>query len=113
MIRMEPLKVSLLFSADVSVKRKAEKEKQRLEDSLLKIIVNRLSDREIELLRILSMGFSWPDDKKEVGRQMNSLPGTLDQFVYRIRKKMELTDMAAIVEIVALRFGWTNEKKKQ
>ena len=96
----------LVIFRDVTVKRKAEMEKKKLEDSLLQIIVNRLSDREIELLNILHSGLSWPEDKKEVGIRMNALPGTLDQFVYRIRKKMEITDMDTVVKIVALRFGW-------
>jgi PAS domain S-box-containing protein len=97
----------LVIFRDVTIKRKAEMEKKKLEDSLLQIIVNRLSDREIELLTILHSGLSWPEDKKDVGQKMNALPGTLDQFVYRIRKKMEISDMETIVKIVALRFGWT------
>lgn len=96
----------LVVFRDVTAKRKAEADRQKLEDDLLKIIVNRLSDREIELLGILAQGFRWPDDKKEIGSRMNALPGTLDQFVYRIRKKMEMTDMDVIVRIVSLRFGW-------
>ncbi|MGL4368738.1 MAG: PAS domain S-box protein, partial [Spirochaetota bacterium] len=49
---------------DVTEKKKAAAEKQRIEDELLQIIVNRLSDREVELLEILARGYSWPDNKK-------------------------------------------------
>lgn len=91
---------------DVTKRRKAEEERQKLEKELLNIVINRLSKREIELLHHVYDGYRWPSKKRDIGKQMNVLPSTLDQFVYRIKKKMEMTDLDTIVKIASLHFKW-------
>lgn len=94
---------------DVTERRKAEAEKQKLENDLLTIIINRLSKREIELLQHIHSGYKWPGKKREIGKKMNVLPSTLDQFIYRVKKKMELTDLDKIVRIASLHFKWAKD----
>lgn len=94
---------------DVTERRKAETERQKLENDLLTIVINRLSKREIELLRYIHAGYRWPGKKREIGKKMNVLPSTLDQFIYRVKKKMELTDLDKIVRIASLHFKWPKE----
>ena len=94
---------------DVTERRKAEAERQKLENDLLTIIINRLSKREIELLRHIHSGYKWPGKKREIGKKMNVLPSTLDQFIYRVKKKMELTDLDKIVRIASLHFKWAKD----
>ena len=63
--------------------------------------MNRLSEREKELLRYLTKGYMWPDQKREIGKLMDVLPGTLDKFMARIKNKLELNDINKILTITS------------
>jgi len=91
---------------DVTSRKRVEEEREKLKKELLKILFKRLSKREVELLHHISRGFAWPEQKREIGKAMNVQPSTLDQFVYRIKKKMELTDLLQIARIASIHFGW-------
>lgn len=91
---------------DITERRRAEEDKRRLEEELLRIVTSRLSGREIELLKYIHDGLSWPAHKREIGKAMDVIPGTLDKFVSRIKQKMGAADMDEIVNIAALRFKW-------
>jgi PAS domain S-box-containing protein len=93
---------------DITERKKIEAEQSRLQKELLTIITNRLSEREIELLHTLNSGYTWPSDKREIAKIMDVLPGTLDQFVSRIKKKMEMNDLTLIAQIVSKNFQKNN-----
>jgi len=97
---------------DISKRRKFEDERKRLEEELLGVIIGRLSDREIELLKLITEGYLWPDQKRDIGKIMDALPGTLDQFVNRIKKKMGMSDIDKIASIAALYFSWADTGNK-
>jgi len=97
---------------DITQRRKAEEERQKLEKELLTIVINRLSKREIELLSHVYAGYNWPKKKRDIGKVMNVLPSTLDQFVYRIKKKMQITDLDTIVRIASIHFKWDQQDRK-
>ncbi|MBN1533729.1 MAG: PAS domain-containing protein [Spirochaetes bacterium] len=91
---------------DITLRRETEEQRKRLEEELLSIIIGRLSEREIELLQIIFRGYHWPEQKREMGKMMDALPGTLDQFVTRIKKKMGMNDIEKIASISARYFNW-------
>ncbi len=94
---------------DITKRTKAENERRRLEEELLSVIIGRLSDREIELLHIIHRGHRWPEQKREIGKIMDALPGTLDQFITRIKKKKGMNDIGKITRISAQHFKWDGE----
>lgn len=96
----------LAIFRDISDKIKAEEENERLEKQLLSIIIKRLSDREIEMIRFIHDGYTWPEKKREIAGIMNVMPGTLDKFMSRIKTKLETDDISMILQIVKRGFGW-------
>ena len=117
----EPVPVEASFSAvreqgrvlgfltilkNITDRKKAEEQRDRLEKDLLNIVIRRLSKREIELLKNIYNGYSWPKKKRAIGKVMDVLPSTLDQFVYRIKKKMDMSDISRIASIAAIHFNW-------
>ena len=82
---------------DVTRERQADEERMRMEMELMDTLLSRLSDRELELLRFLVKGFRWPEQKREIGKLMDVLPGTLDKFMARIKSKMEIDDIREII----------------
>jgi len=97
---------------DITNRKMADEERKRLEDELLEIVFKRLSDREIEFLKVLAGGLHWPKQKRDIGKIMDVLPGTLDQFMGRIKKKMETYDIEKIAAIAVRRFKRKAQIKK-
>jgi PAS domain S-box-containing protein len=102
----ENLEGSLAVFRDITKRKKAEEDREKLETELLSIILNRLSRREIELLQYISTGYIWPEDKRKIGKIMDVLPGTLDQFAARIKKKIDIDNLYRIADIANLHFKW-------
>jgi PAS domain S-box-containing protein len=90
---------TLAVVTDITEMKKAQMERNRLAEELIAIFMNRLSDREKELLSYLSRGYRWPAQKREICKLMDVFPGTLDKFMARIRQKLEIDDIATIVKI--------------
>ncbi len=72
-------------------------EKNKIEKELFSIMISRLSSREIELLRYFAEGKKWPGDKREIAKNMDVLPGTLDKFMARIKEKLGINHTEKIV----------------
>jgi PAS domain S-box-containing protein len=98
----------MLVFRDITQTVASEEKNRRLERELLDIILGKLSAREIELLKFLWMGYRWPDQKREIGKKMDVVPGTLDQFLARIRKKFGDNDLSRVVMIAAKGYGWND-----
>ena len=100
------IKGYLAIFRDITEKIRAEEENARLQSQLLSIIIKRLSVREVELLRHIYDGLSWPDKKAAIAETMRVVPGTLDKFMSRIRTKLETDDIAMILQIAEKGLGW-------
>ncbi len=96
----------LVVLKNITDRKRAEEQRDRLEKDLLNIVIRRLSKREIELLKNIYNGYAWPKKKRAIGKVMDVLPSTLDQFVYRIKKKMDMSDISRIAGIAAIHFNW-------
>ena len=92
---------------DISRRIQIEQNQRKLENELLSVVINRLSERELELLKIVAGGYRWPEKKREIGKLMDALPGTLDQFISRIKKKTDMPDIEKIAILAARHFKWT------
>ncbi|MBN1533603.1 MAG: PAS domain S-box protein [Spirochaetes bacterium] len=90
---------TLAVVTDVTEMKRAQMERNRLAEELIGIFMNRLSDREKELLSYLSRGYQWPAQKREICKLMDVFPGTLDKFMARIKQKLEIDDIDTIVKL--------------
>lgn len=84
--------------SDITAEKKAREERDHFENELLHLFFNRLSHREMELLNYLTHDFIWPEDKREIGKIMDVLPGTLDKFMARIKTKLHINDIDKIID---------------
>ncbi len=75
-------------------------ERKRITGALIDVIIERLSEREKELITYLSSGFKWPADKRSIGKQMNVLPGTLDKFMQRIKEKIRADELDMVLNFL-------------
>ncbi|MCX7679161.1 MAG: PAS domain S-box protein [Spirochaetes bacterium] len=100
----------LAIIKDVTERKKVERAREMLEQQLLTIIIKKLSRREVELLHHLFQGYRWPKDKRKIGKIMDVLPSTLDQFAHRIKKKMQIDDITRAMEIVSHFYKWKHPK---
>jgi len=73
---------------------------KQVECELIEVILKRLSEREREFISILSEGYRWPDDKRNIAKTMDVLPGTLDKFMQRIKEKIRQDDLKLITEFL-------------
>ncbi len=94
---------SFAVVTDITRERNAERQRRKVEKKLLDLFLNRLSERETELLRYLINGYKWPEQKREICKQMDVLPSTLDKFMSRIRTKMDIDDIDTILSIARRR----------
>ncbi len=100
----------LAIIKDVTERKKIERARDLLEQELLAIIIKKLSKREVELLHHLFQGNRWPKDKRKIGKLMDVLPSTLDQFAHRIKKKMQIDNITCAMEIVSHYYKWKPNK---
>ena len=61
-------------------------------------------DREIELLKFFAEGYTWPEDKRILGKKMDVLPGTLDKYHARIKEKMNIEDNKKVAKVASMHF---------
>ena len=87
-------------------------ENKKAEKELLDIFMSRLSDREIELLKYLADDYTWPEDKRYLGKKMDVLPGTLDKYYDRIKEKMNLEDNSKVAKIASMHFSKKSEDEE-
>ncbi len=73
-------------------------ERKNITGNLTEEIINRLSSREREFLTLLAAGYSWPRDKRLIGKKMDVLPGTLDKFMIRIKEKVKPAEYNMMLE---------------
>jgi len=105
------IKGYLAIFRDISDKVKTEAENLRLEKQLLSIIIKRLSEREIELVRYIYKGYTWPEKNRDIAGIMNVMPGTLDKFMSRIKSKLETDDIGMILRITERGLGWAADSE--
>jgi PAS domain S-box-containing protein len=72
-------------------------DKKNIKKELIDVILKRLSDREVEFLNYLVEGYTWPSDKRLIGKMMDVLPGTLDKFMARIKEKVRSEDLEQVI----------------
>jgi PAS domain S-box-containing protein len=72
-------------------------ERKNIQRELIDVMMERLSDRELELVAHLAGGCTWPRDKRLIGKKMNVLPGTLDKFMIRIKEKIRENELNLII----------------
>ncbi len=90
---------SFAVVTDITREKRADQQRRRVEKKLLDLFLSRLSERETELLSYLINGYRWPEQKREICKLMDVLPSTLDKFMSRIRKKMDIDDIDTILTI--------------
>ena len=86
-------------------------ENKKAEKELLDIFMSRLSDREIQLLKFFAQGYTWPEDKRVLGKKMDVLAGTLDKYYARIKDKMNIEDNKKVAKVASMHFKAPDQEK--